>query len=372
MKYFIYSIYFIVFYSFGQINSNQDGEKIVIKNSLTKKPIFDVIVFEEDDKITKSNNKGIIFLDKKKYPKIILKKNNYYDVEIKINNFNLNEIELDSIIPYELEEVVLVQNKNFMEEIYNKYFNKTNYYVNYKFTNKFINLKTKDETFIKIDELLILGTKVKKTNTRTMNLFFRYYDLKFYESIGQNNVFKKDSKSYVLNYKKKDFVTPNPITYNKNNFFNFVEILDFFKNIKSYKYELTSDDDFYSIKYVFKNPHTKFKYDILLIVHKKDLNITYFKKTLIENKKNIRKLQLVNTIEDLTYYFIKDNEEVILKPNQNNEYQIVSESLYTEYEYIDKKNGNIPFYFNFIVEPTIQVEYNENDYIDFNTLIESK
>ena len=96
-----------------------------------------------------------------------------------------------------------------------------------------------------------------------------------------------------------------------------------------------------------------------------------YNKTLIENKKNSKKLQVVNTTEDQQFLFKKYFEEVILRKNSNSEFEIVNESINVEYDYINK-NIQIPFYYNYIVEPTTPFIFNLDEFINFDSLIKTK
>ena len=361
---------FLLLVTFNLFSQNIDRSKnFKIINNITNKPVENVKIYVGDSIVTQSDSNGLFRLANKN-AKITLRKN-YFDDRI-IDNVEVinNQIIFDSIFSYQLEEVIISKNKNFLDQVYSNFLNKYNYKSNYKFYNKTIRFYSDNTDFVKMDELFLNGFMLKKSNNAIMQVYDRYYDLKFYESIGLKGHFDKDSKSEILFYSNKVYCLPILI-YFKDNFFNFLEIHDFFKNQKKYKFEINEDENCYSLKYVYKNPNNSFKFNIKIVIDKKSNNILSYNKTLIDSKKNVSKQKLVNTTEDQVFLFKKYSEEVILRINNEDEFEIVNESKDIEYDYINK-DINIPFHYKYILESTMPFNYNIDEYVNFLTLIKSK
>lgn len=364
-------ILIILFFASNAINSQELKFKIV--DFQTQKPISNVNICLNDKIITSSNNEGFFTLNTST-KEIIIRKEYYNDVKIVLSDLKSNIIEVVPITTYQLNEIVITSSKSthLFDKIYDFYKNKIGYETNYHYTNRTINFKNTECKFININEIFYKTSFVKTSNKRIYTIKTIKHDLNFYESIGING-FTKDSKTPIIECKGKSMPIPmyKGDLISKNNFFYFSEIHDFFKNYKKFKYNLTEDENYYSIDYTYKNTYTKFKYNISLIIDKQSLTIINFKKSLIINKNNIFKINLVNTNDKYDFYYISHNEEVTFKLNENSNYELVSEYENIEYENINNtaKLNNQKFSYNIIIEPTIPVIYNENELSNINDII---
>lgn len=362
----------ILFITFNFYSQNKDLDKfknLKIINSITNLPVANTKIFSNDTLITVSNAKGIVTISSS-LKNITLRKNYFYDQTIKLDEINDNEITLDSIISYQLDDVVVSKSKNFLDQVYSNFVNKSIYKNNYKFQNKIIRLSTDDKDFVNIDELFVNGYMIKNSNNASLQIYNRYYDLKFYEKNGQKGIFNKDSKSNIIFLNDKTYTVPASF-YAHSSFYNILEIHDFFKNQKKYKFEVVEDEQYYSLKYIYTDPIDKFKFDIKIVIDKGHNAILSYNKTLVANKNYSKKVQVVNTTEYQQFFFKKYAAEVILRKNIDNEFEIVNESVNIEYDYINK-NIKIPFYYRYVVEPTVPFKFNIDEFVDFYTLIKTK
>ncbi|MCU0351787.1 MAG: hypothetical protein MUF43_13320 [Flavobacterium sp.] len=360
-------VFLVIFYS---VFSYSQKVRFEVVNSNTFEKLSEVNVCVNDSVIVQSSLNGTFEINKD-IKEIILKKPFYYDRKIFLDSVKDKKIELEPIISYLLNEVEVVfdTNEDIFKTIYSNYTSRKNYNINFFYENFSINLKNDDCEIINMNEVVFQGYKLRKNKDRILRLKRVYYDLEFYNALNLKN-FNKDSNSIEIFCNNNAYAIPvfdGFIT--RTTFFSLHEIHEFFKNKKKYKYNISENEEYYLIEYVYKPNFNSLSYKITLTVDKELKSIVSFNKTLINKKNNIVNVGLTNTKIIQSFKFNKYDEAFIFKKNKDDVLDFVSQNIRIEYDLLKKKGIERKFQYNAVIEPTPSVEFNKNDLIDLKDLL---
>lgn len=346
---------------------SQDQIMIKVLNSENGMPISNVSVYDDYQKLGETDEKGMFVLNEKK--EITLRRSYFFDSKFEVTSVT-NEVYLDSIKTIRFNEVVLKKHDdvNVLDKIYEVYKSRENYLSNFWYYNLETILKSDEEVFIDLNETVCRG-KINKNNQRVLKVVSEKYDCNLYHS-KKLSCTDNSYGDYLINELGEKYLLPHLIL-SKRSFFYFDEIHYFFNNHAKLKFHFEKMEGFYVLRYIHKNKHDNMQFNITLLVDRNTLNIVQFNKKLINNRKtDVKTFGLVNSFEiSQTIHIKKYDEQVLFKKNETSgQYELVSESMYTDYTLLDAKKP-IQFIYYYIHEQTVPFECDVEGMIEKQDLI---
>jgi hypothetical protein len=317
--------------------------KVTFLEESTKKPISNVMLYENENLIGTTDNTGtatISISSKTKFITIV--KEEFEDILIELKN---NEkYYLKKIEPIEIEGV-LVKNKNateILDELLPTLTSKTSLY-NFTDNTHFYNLlNTNNDTLLYFNNRLFKGENSILTDYQ--NKIIKKFTI-------QNN-----KQLYILN--KKPLLFFNNFTFG-NSPRNHVDIQFICKNQKLFTYELNkSDDEKYIINFTPNKKNKEYPFVGRIIIDKDDLGIYEFSYTSAVSNKTIRNVPFQDRI--LNYQMLNEKCLILHTKNEEKRYDLVAFNYFVKFKSLDITFKNEVFENKCIKEPTNAVNNNKN------------
>lgn len=317
--------------------------KVTFFEESTKKPISNVMLYENENLIGTSDAFGVISINtfnKSKYATVV--KEEFEDVLIELKN---NEkYYLKKIEPIEIEGI-LVKNKNVKEILDELLPTLTSKISLYNFTDNthYYNIfKTNKDTLLYFNNRLFKGENSILTDYQ--NKLIKKFTV-------QNN-----KQLYVLN--KKPILFFHNFTFG-NSPRNHPDIQFVCKNQNLFTYELNkSDDEKYIINFTPNKKNKSYPFKGKLIIDKYDLGIYEFSYNSIVTNKTIRNLPFQDKI--LNYHILTEKCLIIHTKNEDNTYNLLTFNYSVKFKSLDKSFKNEVFENKCIKEPTNALSNNKN------------
>lgn len=317
--------------------------KVTFLEESTKKPISNVMLYDNENLIGTTDNTGVAIINISIKTKLItVVKEEFEDVLIELKN---NEkYYLKKIEPIEIEGI-LVKNKNateILDELLPTLTSKTSFY-NFTDNTHFYNIfKTSKDTLLYFNNRLFKGEDSVLTDYQ--NKIIKKFTV-------QNN-----RQLYVIN--KKPILFFNRFTFG-NSPRNHPDIQYVCKNQKLFTYELNkSDDEKYIINFTPNKKNKEYPFVGRIIIDKDDLGIYEFSYTSTLSKKTIRNVPFQDKI--LNYQILNEKCLIIHTKNKDNTYDLVTFNYNVKFKSLDKSFKNEVFENKCIKEPTNAVNNNKN------------
>ncbi|UOK43661.1 MULTISPECIES: hypothetical protein [Flavobacterium] len=321
-KLFYFTLLLLCNVSFSQ------KKQIEIFDAKDKMPLRDVLLYDSESIIGRTDGKGIVEVNMKKINEVTVVKEDYYDTIIKTAQFNGNKIYLSKIEGIKLAEIVIVKNSitSILDSVYKRSLSLRN--VNQPSSFHVYNLLKADR-----DTLLFLNNRFHLMKQRG------YFAEKCNAIISK---FQLVQGKPVFLYKESTLIFNKSLTHS-NSPINSSELQLISKFRDGFNFKVSEDTNLYKIEFSPKKDNTEYPYVGFLIVDKIDLGIYEFKSELYTTGKQVKRSVAYNS-QILNFEILKESCYIKYDRNDSGTYDLVMYASDSELRALNGAFKNDVFY----------------------------
>lgn len=301
-------------------NSFSQKIELQVLDKNNKTPIQDVMLYCDDNVISKSNKNGIVKFDQKKYDNLVIVKEDYYDTLVNITKIKSNILYLKKIDFIQLKEVIVYKKniETILDSVYSNVtkLNKINSVKHLHFFNVLAAAK---------DTLLFVNNRIHFVKGKGCFIDTENSIIANFARRNSKTVFSLNNHPIIFN---NDFI-------HSNNAINSFELMLVAKLKNKFLFSIFEEEDYYQIKFEPKKKNKEYPYSGYFIVDKDDFGVYEFWAE-IRQKNNMRNLVFNDQI--INFQAISETSYIKYEKNIDGSYDLVKYAFDCELKVL---NGNL-------------------------------